>query len=1006
MDSTIFSSFSPVLSFSNFSKANIQAKEEAYNIESLSSWRKQFLASNLANDKELKTDLLALPDDSRFTTCMAPCDEEPLIAIGSGSYETNMFFVQKNLVNQEEPLKVKAFFASKFPIYSLSYKSNLLITGTERSAAVLYQVSNSQLLSSSSGNEDSSPLIRCVATFKNKAVKSIENVASGKHIPSRRVKIVSFAPGFEPSKQSSIASCESPDDAIWPPQSTSASSSIFLSCLGGTINIWDVNDHNQPLRIEKMCSQPLLCADWSPHSPFSLIAGGSSDGWINVLDLRKRGKGLSWRAQLNDQKLKINDLSWSPFVPYWMATGGDEGVVNIWDLRFTTDNAPAVEIGADSIYGSVTKVCWSRNRVDLLCSGCSDRHVRLHSLRTEKTADDHLSFKSKMISDSIGAEDIGSIIGLDADLSETETYYSLSSCGDLYSHTVSNDLLYNVAPHRLSNEEYPREHLCESEVYTRNFSASSKGVLEFVDSLLTTKDSINSAIQSSQQIRLLCDLYKAKSQIQSSSWSFPATVYQDVGASETRGSLQIDKDKMVKSFISKFDELHYGLPPGFSLEGLVCQEPKIMHALEKLNMINLRIRFNSMLEEFRAIEANSDSEEKRDQIAIRFKNRETQLAQYLPVNPKLFDADLLKDIAKIILSHDCLRGLSFGKKMFEIYLNLQKNNQVSCDSLFGLVHVLLMPTIFDPEQGDPKKAQSQGMDLDVRQIRMRIRAFLICSPRVVLEMIKLEIVVQEIVLKGGDQVKVAEKIISAMNTQAVEIQAIIAKLEKPDHRLIKEACGAAADELITLLPLFNEIRPLYPSTITLSGAATRLYLNALIQMRSYDEYLANVRLWIAPSNSSLSNYPLSSVLTKQCYEVVIPRFKRQLDVVVSTINREPLSLEPRIYRDVIMKVANTIIKCNLTDSHNANSTLGLQSDAPSAFINILTPKTMNTYFETILRSFIAVLEALARHNAESKIRASKEAAPLVGSLENLPNSKKHPLVISYLDKIRSFIIEP
>ncbi|KAJ1881907.1 hypothetical protein LPJ57_001298, partial [Coemansia sp. RSA 486] len=132
----------------------------------LSRWRQTYLASDTGDTDGVQSTSLALPDDSRFTTCLAMSDDQPLLAVGSGSYETNMFFVQ----SLDDQLDVKASFASKFPIYSLAFKANLLMAGTDRNTSVLYHVDRARLLGFTSDDSDG-PLVKCVGTFKNKSAK-------------------------------------------------------------------------------------------------------------------------------------------------------------------------------------------------------------------------------------------------------------------------------------------------------------------------------------------------------------------------------------------------------------------------------------------------------------------------------------------------------------------------------------------------------------------------------------------------------------------------------------------------------------------------------------------------------------------------------------------------------------------------------------------------------------------------------------------------------------------
>ncbi|KAJ2891117.1 hypothetical protein GGI21_005947, partial [Coemansia aciculifera] len=289
-----------------------------------------YVASDTGDTSGVQSTSLGLPDESRFTTSLAMSSDQPLLAVGSGSQATNMFFVQ----SLDDQLDVKASFASKFPIYALAMHGGLLLAGTDRSTSVLYRVDRARLLgyADPTADSDDGPLVRCVATFKSKAARSVDVAAPGSHVPSRRVTCVDFA-----------------GDA-------------FLACVGGVVSVWDANSSAQPLRVERVSPQPLSRAAWSPHSGATLVAAASVDGGVAIVDLRRRGRAVAWRASAGPA---ANDAAWSPLVPHWLATGGEDGAVCVWDLRYAA-SSPAVAIRHPTSPGVPRRVAWSPTHVDLI----------------------------------------------------------------------------------------------------------------------------------------------------------------------------------------------------------------------------------------------------------------------------------------------------------------------------------------------------------------------------------------------------------------------------------------------------------------------------------------------------------------------------------------------------------------------------------------------------------------------------------------------------------------
>ncbi|KAJ2618019.1 hypothetical protein GGF44_005839 [Coemansia sp. RSA 1694] len=195
-------------------------------------------------------------------------------------------------------------------------------------------------------------------------------------------------------------------------------------------------------------------------------------------------------------------------------------------------------------------------------------------------------------------------------------------------------------------------------------------------------------------------------------------------------------------------------------------------------------------------------------------------------------------------------------------------------------------------------------------------------------------------------------------------------------------------------------------------------------MRAYDEYLVNSQWWRVaapppPSPSSPhqnnnedigrvvgsdvgwpSSYPLARMINRQTATLVVPRFARQLDVVRTAVAKEPLSLEPRLYRDTLHKIAriNLLMRpCSSSEEEVLTFTIPSSSTDPAAS----SPKTVSTgiaesllvdAFDEIGNAFLMLLEALARHasHRDAHKRAAAEALPLHESLAKLLGERHQP----------------
>ncbi|KAJ2002819.1 hypothetical protein GGI04_003184 [Coemansia thaxteri] len=921
------------------------------NRSSIIQWRQAYVASDTGDSSGVQSTSLGLPDEARFTTSLAMSEDQPLLAVGSGSHETNMFFVQ----SLDDQLDVKASFASKFPIYSLALHGNLLLAGTDRSTSVLYRVDRARLLGFSDDGAEDGPLVRCVGTFKSKAARSVDVAAPGSHAPTRRVTSVDFA-----------------GDA-------------FLASVGGVVSVWDTSrgsqqQQQQPLRVERVSPQPLTRAVWSPHGGATLVAAAGVDGSAAVVDLRRRGRAVAWRSGLIGGGLisgsQINDVAWSPLVPHWLATAGEDGAVRVWDLRYTTAAAAATVRHATSA-GVPRRVAWSPTHVDLLSAGGSDRAWRLHALRAAEDSDD---VGAVTVAECRAADDVGAVV---AACAKGSTFYTLSACGDLFAHRVAPQALRHAAVHRATGLA-----AAEAAVYARDIRAAADAVLAQPPAAAAT--------------RALCDLFAAKPRVAAAAaeWALPAA--QPRASSLADGPISptnplpaagagTSDAEAHRALAADLRRLGYGLPPDFPLDAAAARHPAVLQALERLNTASLQTTLAELV-------GSADA----DWRAVA--DRAQQIVQCVAANPDLLDARLLRAVVKLVLPHDCIAGLTLGLGICDAYL---ARNQ-SCADLDGLVHVLLFPTVFDADSAGSSSSAAGSVDAscvarpvatpDAHTVRARIRECLDACPAAVVEMVRLEISIQNAVLRGGEQAHVAEAIVQTMKDHARVVGGLVTG------------------------PVPVQIHALYPTTTTISASAVRLYLNSLVPMRAYDEYLVNSQWWRMSSAGTddvvgrvvghdagwPSSYPLARMINRQTATLVVPRFLRQLDVVRAAVAKEPLSLEPRLYRDTLAKIA----RMNLLMRNE--QALSFSVDSKSVSTSIAEPMLTES-FDEIGQAFILLLEALARHasHRDAHKRAAAEALPLHESLSNLLNkesasatstfSRSHvALVTKYLRKLEHY----
>jgi WD40 repeat protein len=149
------------------------------------------------------------------------------------------------------------------------------------------------------------------------------------------------------------------------------------------LHIWNFEKLKAPIHSIKGSNGPLLCGQWNPHNSNELMISGVSKN-LKLLDYRQLDgtngvqRFVAWKK--NDAHSdSIRDLKWNPMIPHWVATAGNDGIINVWDLRYNGDPVISLE-GHDNI---VRRLSWSRDHVELLASGGIDQQVKIWSLKVQ-----------------------------------------------------------------------------------------------------------------------------------------------------------------------------------------------------------------------------------------------------------------------------------------------------------------------------------------------------------------------------------------------------------------------------------------------------------------------------------------------------------------------------------------------------------------------------------------------------------------------------------------------
>ncbi|KAI8364104.1 hypothetical protein BD560DRAFT_403639 [Blakeslea trispora] len=150
--------------------------------------------------------------------------------------------------------------------------------------------------------------------------------------------------------------------------------SLFSCTMMNQLNLWYSEEIVQSY--DCICQSPLQFARWSPHQ--TLVASGGYDRTLFVVDSRIKDQPVWSVNQAHDRP--IQDAQFNPFIPYWLASAGEDSIVNIWDMR-ASRHCPVAKI--DGNIGSIHSIAWSNVRPENIGTTSSDGWMRYWSLSPE-----------------------------------------------------------------------------------------------------------------------------------------------------------------------------------------------------------------------------------------------------------------------------------------------------------------------------------------------------------------------------------------------------------------------------------------------------------------------------------------------------------------------------------------------------------------------------------------------------------------------------------------------
>ncbi|KAJ3218108.1 hypothetical protein HK099_005196 [Clydaea vesicula] len=665
---------------SSHSQIGIRSPSENFNfqINPNDNWRKGCLPLTFKRQQKsvMHYSNLEIPDNQKNTTCIAALNAVPFLVVGSAAKSNNLFIIEnlKKEPNQSQ-LMLKSAFTAPHSIYHMSLSGDKLATAGPQGCVQLFQIDSNEINQKGKGLDH---LLEC--PLGESHLEHLQISPPGTHIKQVRIQHIEFSPNNF---------------------NDSTSSDSFLALQSKRLFIWDL-EASKVVVDEFISNDMLTSATWSTFDP--LIAATSNDKNLYVLDARLLGKsqsnktGLVWKV--DEAHLgSVTCAKFNPFIPYWLATSGESGDVKIWDLRFLRH--PAARI--DGHYESVNSLCWSNVRCDHISTASSDRSFKTFNLNPdlnsrkifknysnfffnlpdtgfrmeEYTSKEDLIVGSELVCESDFKSFNAPLLNICTSPTHSDSYYTISSIGELGCFTIKSDLLEKFAPHRYDSLHQHLEHEIETSVYLRDMTAAYSNVTSL--SKLSRK---KGRVISEFEIELI-ELCTAKPLIQPDSWTI---------APFDSDSIRSGGFEMTERFRDDLRKFGYFLPPGFAnLANFIKVKEEKEEAEFKLVVFRLNLLVDISKENFESLI-----------------NAEGDIIAGMERDPTFLDAETLQLLLETIIINDYLKGLKMGIRLLEIIEDQPNKN---FQDFFSTVYMLVYPTVFDQISVQPEIHMESSTDL-------------------------------------------------------------------------------------------------------------------------------------------------------------------------------------------------------------------------------------------------------------------------------------------------------
>lgn len=151
----------------------------------------------------------------------------------------------------------------------------------------------------------------------------------------------------------------------------------------GNIHVWSIDNENKGWIVDQRPfsghKDSVEDIQWSPNEP-TVFASCSVDKSIRIFDIRAAPSKANMVSVLDAHTSDVNVINWNKNEPF-IASGGDDAVIKIWDLRLLAENKPVAILKYHT--KPITSIEWNTIDSTVFAAASEDNQLTIWDLAVE-----------------------------------------------------------------------------------------------------------------------------------------------------------------------------------------------------------------------------------------------------------------------------------------------------------------------------------------------------------------------------------------------------------------------------------------------------------------------------------------------------------------------------------------------------------------------------------------------------------------------------------------------